>query len=66
LANHILKKVDIVYSLLLSTDTNRVKSIAEDLGLKEIDLYLREDSNMGIKKYRSVIKEYHKKYNFEL
>ncbi len=66
LANHILKKVDLVYSLLLSSDTSKVKAIADELGLKDIDLYLREDTNMGIKKYRSVIKEYHKKYNFEL
>jgi hypothetical protein len=55
-----------VYSLLLSSDTSKVKAIADELGLKDIDLYLREDTNMGIKKYRSVIKEYHKKYNFEL
>lgn len=64
LANHILRKVDLVYSLLLSSDSSKVKSISEELGLKDVDLYLREDTNMGIKKYRSVIKEYHKKYNF--
>lgn len=58
--------MDLVYSLLLSSDTSKVKAIADELGLKDIDLYLREDTNMGIKKYRSVIKEYHKKYNFEL
>lgn len=36
------------------------------MGLKDIESYLREDVNSGIKKYKSVIKEYQKKYTSEI
>ena len=36
------------------------------MGLKEAELYLKEEANPGIKKYKSVIKEYQKKYSSEV
>jgi hypothetical protein len=66
LGSNILKRVDFVSSILLYTDFGKAKSKAEELGLKEVDLYLKEETNIAIKKYKSVIKEYHKKYTTEV
>lgn len=66
LGSNILKRVDFVASILLNPDLAKAKAKAEELHMKELDLYLREDSNVSIKKYKSVIKEYQKKYTSEI
>ena len=51
---------------MLNADNFKAKIKAEGLGLKEVESYLKEETNPGIKKYRSVIKEYQRKYNGEI
>jgi hypothetical protein len=66
LGSNILKRVEFVASILLNADLAKAKAKGEELGMKELDLYLREENNIGIKKYKSVIKEYQKKYASEI
>lgn len=66
LASNILKRVDFVAVILLNNDPAKARAKGEEVGMKDLDLYLREESNVGIKKYKSVIKEYQKKYSAEL
>jgi hypothetical protein len=66
LGNNILKRVEFIAVVLLGNDFAKAKAKAEELGLKEAELYLREESNVGIKKYKSVIREYQKKYSGEI
>ncbi len=42
LGNNILKRVDFIAALLLGNDLTKAKIKAEELGLKEAELYLRE------------------------
>ena len=42
------------------------KRKAEKLGIKELENYTNEQSNLGIKKYIAVIKEYQRKYKKEV
>ena len=66
LGSNILKRVEFVASILLNPDLSKAKAKGEELGMKELDLYLREETNVSIKKYKSVIKEYQKKYASEI
>jgi hypothetical protein len=66
LGNNILKRVDFIACILLNNDISKAKGKGEELGMKDLELYLREETNVGIKKYKSVIKEYQKKYTSEI
>ena len=66
LGTDILQRVYLVSTILLNADNFKAKIKAEGLGLKEVESYLKEETNPGIKKYRSVIKEYQRKYNGEI
>lgn len=39
---------------------------SDEYGLTDIKTYLSEETNPSIKKYKSVVKEYHKKYTQEI
>lgn len=39
---------------------------SEEYGLVDIKSYLSEETNPSIKKYKAVVKEYHKKYSQEI
>lgn len=66
LGTDILQRVELVSSILINADSFKAKIKAEGLGLKDVESYLKEETNPGIKKYRSVIKEYQRKYNGEI
>jgi hypothetical protein len=42
LGTDILKRVEFVASILLNADVFKAKAKGEELGLKEVDLYLKE------------------------
>lgn len=47
-------------------EENENKSIRQDYGLSDAETYFAEKTNPGIKKYKSVIREYFKKYTTEI
>ena len=66
LGGEILKRVESVSDIILRGKEESSKKKAEKLGIKELESYTKEESNLGIKKYVAVIKEYQKKYRSEV
>lgn len=52
--------------IILKGQGDSGKKKAEKLGIKDVESYTREESNVGIKKYVAVIKEYQRKYKTEV
>jgi len=55
-----------VSDIILKGQGDSGKKKAEKLGIKDVESYTREESNVGIKKYVAVIKEYQRKYKTEV
>jgi hypothetical protein len=52
----ILVRVQAMADIILEAGSAKSKEKGQELGLKEIEAYLREETNSNIKKYVSVIK----------
>lgn len=63
IGNEVLRRVNGLMGLLFPDKENQVINVPGGLGLVEAAQYLNEGVNSSIKKYRSVVKEYHKKYH---
>lgn len=66
LGSDILQRVETVTDIILSSKEETSKKKAEKLGIKELGSYTDEQTNVGIKKYIAVVKEYQKKYKAEV
>ncbi len=68
LAGEVLKRIHRMKSFCCDEEENSSNKIKVGLqyGIKEHESYLSELKNPSIKKYKSVIREYHKKYTSEL
>ena len=66
LGSNILKRVELVADVILRSSEDSSKRKAEKLGIKDLENYTKEESNLGIKKYIAVIKEYQRKYKVEV
>lgn len=51
---------------LINPDKENSHPGSPDYGIAEAQSYLKEETNPSIKKYKSVVKEYHKKYHKEM
>ncbi len=61
-----LRRVKKLKSFTCDIDENGKAKAALEYGIKEADSYLDEMKNASIKKYKSVVKEYYKKYTSEV
>lgn len=66
LGDDILQRVTNVADIILSSRDESSKKKAERLGIKELINYTNDQTNVGIKKYVAVVKEYQKKYKAEV
>jgi len=57
-----VRRVTVLMNLCCVNDENGKQKEANQFNLKDIDQYLNEAKNHSIKKYKSVIKEYQRKY----
>ncbi len=64
--NEVLRRVNNLMSVVAPEKENQSAMRGEDFGLTDIQQYLNEEVNSSIKKYRAVVKEYHKKYTQEI
>jgi len=60
--NDIIGRVKSLMTVLLPEKENLNSLKGEEYGLLDIKIYLNESTNPTINKYKSVVKEYHKKY----
>ena len=66
IGNEVLRRVNGLMGVLFPDKENQVINVPGGLGLTETAQYLNEGINNSIKKYKSVVKEYHKKYHQEI
>ena len=66
IGNDVLKRVNNLMSVLHPDKENVGSCPTSDLRLGEAQAYLSEETNSGVKKYKAVVKEYHKKYHQEI
>ena len=56
LGNEILKRINRLMDIISTPSSPKSKEHIEKLGFQEVETYLNETINSGIKKYKSVIK----------
>ena len=67
IGNEVLRRVSGLMGVLCPDKENQGSNAgSSELGLAELGQYLSEEANSSIKKYKSVVKEYYKKYNQEI
>lgn len=66
LGNEVVRRVGDLMGVVVADKENVGSLRGEEFGLVDAKQYLSEEANPSIKKYKSVLKEYHKKYSSEI
>ena len=66
IGNEVIKRVTNIMSIVCPDKENPLGYKGEEIGLLDIKLYLNEETNPSIKKYKTVVQQYFRKYNSEI